>query len=117
MSVIPFSQRLAATQPRSDIACAPSSVANGAGGDLVDTHIFDELERDVVAGKFNAAFACPPCTPFSVLDNRPGRAVLILDATYATCNAASNSVDDPQHNCSGLMVFCQVLVLVALACQ
>ena len=46
---------------------------NANDGDLVDTYIFDNLIRRVDASEFSALFASPPCTPFSVLHQRPGR--------------------------------------------
>ena len=46
---------------------------NENNGDLVDTYVFDDLVRKVDAMEVSALFASPPCTPFSVLHQRPGR--------------------------------------------
>ena len=46
---------------------------NANNGDVADTYIFDDLVRKVDPMEFSALFASPPCTPFSVLHQRPGR--------------------------------------------
>ena len=64
---------LVALLRESGMSAVNYDTVNGSDWDLVDTYIFDNLIRAVDASAFDALFASPPCTPFSVLHQRPGR--------------------------------------------
>ena len=52
--------------------CTNFDLANGQEFNMCDTYVYDGTFARVKAREFTAAFASPPCTPFSVLHERPG---------------------------------------------